>query len=323
MTVHIISVGLSMLCRLTDPARLEQAGLTQDQVKTIGRARPQDVISQFSSDARGDRASAWLVSAFCDLTDARHDEQAAARLATVADAVKPKHWTARMSAELQTFGRVQGATIPVRPADTVVLVCSDTVDGLVAGLWNAAGLSGGDLTRVSYLPDPADEPGQVRGRVLLVRVKHLDASSERGFSQAMKGLGTLGRALLDSPEVGKSDAFRFYLSGGFKAAIPYLIGLAEGVRSAGGDREVNAYVLHETGRSDAIRLPLRRMTRESVASELDHFDEDTGTSPPFRGARLLYGYAYEDDGEGYKLTPFGEGLRALFPDAYEKINPSR
>jgi hypothetical protein len=323
MTVHVISVGLSLLDKLTDPDRLGKVGLSPDQVKAIETAHPQDVISQAGAGASGDQASAWLASVLSSPADSRHDQEAAKRLTTLTRALQPGQWSAKISAELETFSRVPGATVPLRPADTVVLVCSDTLAGLVAGLWNAAALSGGDLTRVSYLPDPADKPSHTHGKVLMVRVKHLDASSQSGFSEAMKGLGTLGRDLLDSPEIGPADPFRFYLSGGFKAAIPYLIGLAEGVRSVGGGREVDAFVLHETGGSGAIRLPLRRMIWQSVADELTDFDRVTGKSRRSPTPGLLYGYAYEKEGGGYKLTPFGEGLCALFPAAHEKINPSR
>jgi len=167
------------------------------------------------------------------------------------------------------------------------------------------------------------EPGEGalggRYRGAGARVKGLDAAWESGFRDAMKGLGTLGRRLLDSPDIGQDDGYRFYLSGGFKAAIPYLIGLAEGMRSAGGNREVDAYVLHETGGAGAIRLPLRRMIAAQVAEELSLFDEDTGLSKQLPKPALLNGYAYECDGISFRLTPFGVGLRALFPLPPEQL----
>ena len=56
-----------------------------------------------------------------------------------------------------------------------------------------------------------------------------DAADETGFRRAMAGLGLLARRIFESGQLVKGEEFRFYLSGGFKAAIPYLIGLAEAV----------------------------------------------------------------------------------------------
>ena len=138
----------------------------------------------------------------------------------------------------------------------------------------------------------------------------------------MDGLGTLGRNLLRSGELTGGEAFRFYLSGGFKAAIPYLIGLAEGLRSVDLSHPVDAFVQHETAGPGAppIRLPLRRLIAAQVEEELAGYDS-SGVRKGVPGAALLTGYAYEVSGNGKKctLTAFGEGLRALFgvpPEGY-------
>lgn len=321
MTIHVISVGLSVLDSLCDQDRLDRLGMSPDLIKAIGRARPHEALAHLGARPGGGQASAWLAGTLAAAADPLHDPRSAEAFAALAGAVKPGQWDAGISAELETLGKVEGATMPLRAADTAVLVCTDTAPGLLAGAWNAAALAGGDLGRVSYLPDPRQRLGEVRGRVLLVRVEGLDARSERGFAEAMAGLGALARNLLDSPQVGDDDPVRFYLSGGFKAAIPYLIGLAEGVRSADPGREVNAYVRHETGRSGAIRLPLRRMIARRVREELGYFDEQTGACDQVPEPRLLEGYAYERVSGRYQLTPFGKGLLALFPRLSEHISP--
>ena len=149
----------------------------------------------------------------------------------------------------------------------------------------------------------------------------------------MGGLGQLALRILRVREAQKGEEFRFYLSGGFKAAIPYLIGLAEAVRSIDQTRlrslgvehlmpddgpfPVQAFVLHETAGHAAppIRLPLRRLIAAAVRQELTGFDE-RGRRSGRPGSGLLEGYAYEASGrprnEIYELTAFGEGLRALF-----------
>jgi hypothetical protein len=126
----------------------------------------------------------------------------------------------------------------------------------------------------------------------------------------MRGLGTLGPSLRYGVARGR-EPFRCYLSGGFKAAIPYLIGLAEGLRSLPGSGQVDAIVLHEITERDPIQLPLRRMEPGMVRDELSGFDADgLGYREP---EGFLEGYAYERFGSRcWQLTAFGEGLRALF-----------
>lgn len=300
-----------MLDTFTSGERLKK--LPADVAKAISRERPQDVLVDAQAAENGEVASDWLAGV---LTSGNLPDS---QFAAMVKAIQPGIWPARVSAELDTFSRVKDAAIPLLATDTAVLVCSDTPDGILAGLWNATALAGADLERIRYLPDPVGPLGDVRGKALVVRVKGLDASSESGFRKAMSGLGSLGRHLLDSPAVGQADAFRFYLSGGFKAAIPYLIGLAEGLRSASGKREVDAYVLHETGRSAAIRLPLRRMIAAQVAEELSGFEGQPAIRKDRPQPALLYGYAYDLKGKSYELTPFGEGLRALFALPHERL----
>ena len=183
--------------------------------------------------------------------------------------------------------------------------------GLLAGLWNAAALVNGELGDVRYVADPAQLPPDPRGKAVFLRVPGLDAGREEGFRRAMRGLGVFGRGLLDSGQLTDEEPFRFYLSGGFKAAIPYLIGLAEGLESLPEAGPVDAYVLHDSGRKyPPIPLPLRRIAPERVQSELKNLSEQpSGTVPP---SKYLDGYAYLSTPDGWVLTPFGTGLKALF-----------
>ncbi|HET9894937.1 MAG TPA: hypothetical protein VFQ44_08370 [Streptosporangiaceae bacterium] len=329
MAVHVISVGLSLFRSLEDPDKLTALGQKPELIKAIGQASPREllktagVLRAAAPGKAGEAVSDWLSGALARPAEQRRDHQAADLLAATAAAIKPEQWTARISAELDTFDRARRATIPLGKKDTAVLVCTDTAEDLLAGLWNAVALSGGArfLSRIRYLPDPPAQLGSVRNAVLLTRIRYLDASSDSGFARAMRGLGTLGRALLDAGDVDPGDPFLFYLSGGYKAAIPYLIGLAEGVRSAAPDREVEAFVLHETSEARAIRLPLRRMPADCVWEELREFDDRTGICHgEIPEPRTLEGYAYEKDTrKTFRLTPFGEGLRTLFPRLHEQI----
>jgi hypothetical protein len=183
---------------------------------------------------------------------------------------------------------------------------------LRAGLWNAAALVDGDLARIRYAADPQQATPPAVGQVLIVRVPGMDAGTQAGFVQAMRGLGRLAKRLLDRAHPPAPEALRCYLSGGYKAAIPYLIGLVEWIWSAGWDGDVEAFVLHET--TDAlIPLPLRRIPRD-LAVEALSTGWDTAGAHASHPHPALTGYAYDWDAvhQVWKLTPFGEGMREVF-----------
>lgn len=330
MTVNVISVGVSVLDALADPDdKIGNAGLAG----AVRRAAPAGLFTREGigkDDRRG--ASDWLAAAL-DIGDSRRRDT----LAEVAAAARPAEWPLDISAETETLGHVDRTSeSPFGSADIAVLICSDTPRGLLAGVWNALKVTGGDLNRVRYIPDAAARGATfngLRGCAVLVRVPGMDAADSKGFGKAMSALGFLARRLFASGNLAKAEEFRFYLSGGFKAAIPYLVGMAEAVRSvdvdllkrlgkahlmpATGPWPVSAFILHEDAEPNApaIRLPLRRLVAESVRKELTGWETGQRTGKPDWG--LLEGYAYEvTDGapgrETYELTAFGTGLRALF-----------
>lgn len=310
MTVHLISVGDSLLDHLEEPWLYFTDRARADKI--VG-GEPWLLLRKADAHRSSADASAWLTAALAPPADPAHSSQAAKLLTERAATVSPELWPAHLSAELNTFAQVPGVQHPLSRQDIAILICSDTSKGLLAGLWNAAALTGGDLDRVRYSPAPDKVPADLRGNAWFVRVPGLETGREAGFREVMRGLGLLGRNLLDSGEVPPDEPIRFYLSGGFKASIPYLIGLAEGLRSLSPKRDLEAYVLHELTKTSAIRLPLRRLVANVVRSDLDSFKDDgIRDSKPQPG--LLEGYAYEygNDVRKWRLTAFGEGLRALF-----------
>jgi hypothetical protein len=300
MTIYVISVGISIWDNLRDRRCLEG-----DTARAVARAKPWDLLDQNT-----ERARHWLCGALAPQGSGARDADRACKLAEITERITPHCWPARVSAELDTFNRDPNAGRPLPTTDLAVLVSSDTATGLAAGLWNALALVGGDPNRVRYLDDPSGPAGGLLGHALLVRVPGMDTGTERGFRQAMRGLGSLGHSLRQDKQL-REQPFRFYLSGGFKAAIPYLIGLAEGLRSLEDAGEVDAFVLHELTESGPIRLPLRRIATKLVKDELDGFDA-SGIRTQALEKSFLEGYAYEKDGSKWRLTPFGEGLRTLF-----------
>lgn len=307
MTVHLVSVGITVLEFLADPHH-HLGPAYEDLAETIQASRAERVIAE-QIDPDNQAASRWLAERLDMPTGERGP------LAELVRRIQPQRWPAKVSAELETFTRA-GASYPLSRNDIAVLLATDTIRGLTAALWNAVALTAGDLAYVRYVATPAEMLEGFRGCAVVVRVPGLDARTRRGFRIAMGGLGRLGRNLIGSAgEEGVSNAgesFRFYLSGGFKAAIPYLIGLAEALRSLEGAHPVEAFVLHETTDADPIPFPLRRLPAELVRSELAGFDLE-GRHSQEPKSDLLEGYAYEQvGGGGWELTAFGEGLRELF-----------
>jgi hypothetical protein len=314
VTIHVISVGVNLLDRfLAAPWSWPAFNDRHPEVAAAieQRLHPDRFLAVHAGGGSegGEGLSAWLASCLgTPPASARNREE----LAEVAKAVRPELWPPRVSAELDTFARAGGSgSSKLSSQDVAVLVATDTPQGLVAALWNAVALAGGRLDRVRYLSAPGQPVDAARGCAVVARVPGLDARHERDFVKAMRGFGALGRNLLDRVARNGEEPFRFYLSGGFKAAIPYLIGLAEGLRSVNEAGPVDAWVLHETTASDAIRLPLRRMSATVARQEVSGFDQEGRRRR--KPKLLLDGYAYEQVADGeWQLTAFGEGLRVLF-----------
>ena len=336
MTVHLISVGKSVIDALEKPReKLKDTSFRQQ----IANAHLADLMAPEVTHAhQGQIASDWLAGALAVPGTAAYDQVKADRLVEAVKKAEPHRWPADFCAEIQTFAGMPGARRPLPAGDIAVLVCSDTPVGLLAGVWNALVLTDGTLSRVLYLADPASSGqrlSEARGRVVIARVPGMDAGDEQGFRDAMGALGGLARDLFKHGGLEHAEKFQFCLSGGYKAAIPYLIGMAEAVRSidewrlkelgvAGlmpEDRApypVDAYVLHEDapeGR-DPIRLPLRHLIASAVRKELAGFGDDgVRREKGIPGAGVLEGYAYTAKGpsgrEICELTAFGAGLQAL------------
>ncbi len=320
MTVHVVSVGVNLLERFfVDPAGLgDQSDAGWAAAEAIDSRQPGALLSRLVDRDR-EAASRLLTQWFGP------DVAVPAEVRQLVGAVRPDLWPPKASAELDTFDRAARSRF-VSDDDIAVLLASDTMTGMTAAVWNAIALTEGGLDRVRYLASTEESPAGTRGRVVIVRTAGLDASSPQGFRDAMGGLGVLGRGLLRTV-TRRAEPFRFYLSGGFKAAIPYLIGLAEGLRSLPPDTAqlrppgtVEAFVLHESAdaKEDPIRLPLRRMPPDLVQSALDGFDaRGRRTTPPHD---VFDGYLYEQVGRReWALTAFGEGIQALFPRTPEAL----
>ncbi|MEU1900653.1 hypothetical protein ABZ512_19945 [Nocardiopsis dassonvillei] len=315
-TVHLITVGVSLF----DNLQVKRTELRKTIEDSGLCARVASASTEFHDPDRetGDRAEdAGKASAWLRAVTSPDSGQERKDLEDLLERVEPRMWPARISAELSTLAARNPHTnsLELPDHDTALLVSSDTAKGLRAALFNAVVLAGGDLNRVRYLAEPLSQVHEERGKVVVVRLPGLDAGDSKGFVEAMRGLGSLGQGVDRILEEAGDTAF-FHLSGGFKAALPFLLGLGEALRSLRGKSRVRAFALHELSRDLlSIELPLRSFSSRLLREEIAGAAED-GTLPPRPAGRApLLGFAYEtdEDGRTLKLTPFGHALRELLP----------
>ncbi|WP_017593830.1 hypothetical protein [Nocardiopsis potens] len=312
-TVHLVSVGVSLFDNLQRGRQelIDGLGIDRALAKRIRAAEKElrDPESEGFPAEESAKQAAWLREVTAPGSGTERQ-----RLEKLLKEIEPENWPARASAELTALAvHRSGSGIP--PADTVVLLASDTGRGLRAALFNAAALAGGDLKRVRYLHDPSDEIAAMRGDIVIARLPGLDVGNDEGFTEAMRGLGDIGRGVDRLLRPGDTEA-ALHLSGGFKAALPFLLGLGEALRSLRGPTKVKAYAVHELDPDQrAVELPLRHLPATLLEKQL----ADAGDNGYFRKAppddQPLDGFAYEqdDDGVNWRLTPFGHALRRLFP----------
>ena len=318
MTVHIISTGLSILGFFRLPTSTKYSKAEIPDAALVGKAWTEN---RLHCPATQERLEQDLESAFgVDSGDNSPQRDAFRR---TAEELHAAVWPTipKVSAEFDTLRVAEDRG----SSDVHVFIASHTPDGLTAAVWNAIAVAGGDVDRIVFLPD-LDVATRWRrsadSNVLIIQLKGMDAVTAAGFHEPMRVLGLLGRMLVgDRPRglenlASEDEKVMFQLSGGYKAAIPYLLALAEWVRSVG-TREVQAVVRFEDAEDDRrILLPLRRFDIDDVRDELAEFDGD-GLRETDNGLRLLDGYAYEPGSRGDRLTGFGTGMKAMFGDAEE------
>lgn len=283
MKIHLISVGVSLFDNLA--TRSDYRRHVKAASEVLGR------------DVEAVRESLRVALTMSD--DPIHQ-----KITDLVALLQPASWSSGLSAELQSFDG------HLHDDELAVLVCSDTADGLTAGLWNALGLVGGDINRIKYIDDAHTWFKRTSGQVNIARIPGMHIGSDSGFREAMRAMGSLGRTLV-CKKPGDSTHFHVHchLSGGYKAAIPCLIGLAEGLNGLN-HVTVRATVRHETNPTEEITIPLRRLPSDLVEKELGGPPKDESGNFTPRSDRFE-GYLYEKHGRTCQLTPFGEGLCAL------------
>lgn len=310
MTIHLVTVGTTVRRYLVErgrPEGLVGGGELRDaEWLRVDRHRPDTVADLFQGLSAGDG-------------DRRSRAAEAVRAGEVAE------WPGDASAESGTISACCDEA-RVRPRDAVVLLLTDTVEGMLSGFWVAAHLLEAtnqdafeDLRFLDDVPtsdvDLDAQAFHARGHVLAVRVRDLQMTHPDDARLAMHRLGLVGRLVHRS--LAEHEDVIVHLSGGYKATLPFLLGIAEGLHSLlPGERgpRVRAVVAHEDGRGRTIAVPLRRLDLDAVRRELGGFDANkTRTRPE---PEYLAGYAYDAlpgtrGRDRWELTPYGAGLVSL------------
>ncbi|WP_017580429.1 hypothetical protein [Nocardiopsis valliformis] len=317
VTVHVATVGISLLDNVITnwSTRIQEVVGDADLAQDIfdNRMRIHDVRGELlDPEGEANRVSERLVKETSDQGQAREE------LESLVQEICPDQWPRSISAELTSLAanRRGDHQIPVggNNDETVLLIASDTGPGLRAALFNALAMTGGDVDRVDYLPTMGSPLTLGPGRVAIVRLPGLDAEDTDRFLGAMRRLGALGphfEELLRNPE----STCRFHLTGGFRVAMPFLLGFAEALRSLYGGR-ITAHAQYEfSALPRSIELPLSSPRTDALNGRLagsrddGYFEDD----PP--GDAVWEGFAYEylPEESRWRLTPFGMALRELVP----------
>ncbi|MFV2194988.1 hypothetical protein [Nocardiopsis sp. LOL_012] len=318
VTVHVATVGLSLFDTLLADSeeRIEDAVGDYDLAEEIHRARDRIHDPNYELPDRkdeADRVSDRLVKeTSSDSGEAREE------LEDLLTAIRPDKWPSHISAELASLAADPAkASHRVGENETVLLIASDTGRGLRAALFNALAMTGGKVDRVDYLPEPEGRVETGPGRVAIVRLPGLDAEQDKDFLGAMERLGEFGGQIKNLMADPRSTC-RFHLSGGFRVALPFLLGFAQALRSLYGTR-VTAHAQYEFSTPPRlIELPLSSPRSDDLRGKLARFGKDgyfTGKGRPSQDA-VWSGFAYEwiKDQCLWRLTPFGMALLKLAPE---------
>ncbi|MBE3002173.1 hypothetical protein IDM40_26240 [Nocardiopsis sp. HNM0947] len=223
------------------------------------------------------------------------------------------NYNTRMSAEIDAL---RAHDIDLDNDDLVLLLASDSTQGLANAIWNALILARGDHKRVWYrdsLNHVTPDAG-ARQQVVIMRIPHLDVETNSQFQSALESLTDLAELIQghgvpdDENPVRDGDELVFHITGGYRSTLPYLIAIAEWLRSL--RSEVSAQLLPKKG-GETMSLPLRKLDPNDVKDELSAF---AGGSWSRKGpqTRMLLGYAYTKTRGGFELNELGKCMRTLF-----------
>jgi hypothetical protein len=322
VTIHLITVGNSIRTKLAERFSTEPdlaSGKDLHDAALLGLEDPDpdpDEVAEFLSLVASRDDTDGVRTARATAESAWHRLQAFG-------GGEASGWESTISAESSSLiADNENGWHSVTDRDLFVLLTSQTSDGMLAAFWNALHLAGShdplsllDFGGVGEVANGLSERHRVRIQV----IRHLDLRNPQRFPDAMRHLAQFARAAL--VERGAGENVVVHLSGGYKATIPFLIGIAEGMRSVqiperSPVANVRAVVVHEDsfadGRPEGVPIPLRTLVEDDLRTELAPFHEGRARISTLEGSTSLLGYAYVEEASGwYKLTEFGHGLRVF------------
>ena len=240
------------------------------------------------------------------------------RAASAADSSMAAEWTSVSAlADESRYGAVDG--------QAYVFIASDSDDGLRAATLVAARYR--HIT-IRYLHEPLTVgcPPVDPGDVYVCRIPDLDLGARQPTSTTWRSLGAVGRLVAETAEQtggGEWNVVVVHLSGGYKAMIPYLMVLAEGIHSRLRDVElgpghrpkIRAVAIHDpsAGRDSTtsrivIEIPVRAIVGDLLTdakrlAALTRPDSDIVGADAPKDLRGLF--IERVDGRSYRLTAAG------------------
>jgi hypothetical protein len=198
--------------------------------------------------------------------------------------------------------------------EAYVFLATDTDDGVCAATLVAARYQ---HTTVHYLHEPLAARRRVLepGDVYLCRIPDLDLGTIKPTSTTWRSLGAAGRLVADTARQAGWQVI-VHLSGGYKAMIPYLMVLAEGIHSVLCDvplgeaspSQIRAVALHESsvrsGKPVVIDVAVR-------AVRGDLFDDVKELAAATRSGGESVGAGVADDLLGLLIEEASEQTRTL------------
>lgn len=151
-------------------------------------------------------------------------------------------------------------------AESYLFLASDTDKGLRAATFLAVGH---DPRSVHYVPEPLDHGGQwiLPEQAWICRIPRLDLGTTGPTGHTWRSLGAAGRLVANTVEQDPRNwTVMVHFSGGYKAIVPYVMILAEAIRSRLRtlDMPVRAVALHESsvrlGNALAVEVPVRHLS---------------------------------------------------------------
>lgn len=301
--MHVLPVGRSLLGRVdTDPGLVAlRSVLRPGSFDVAGNPRQKVAVELARLAGAGTPGTGLL-----DLHDVFPDE--AQRAAVRCD--NPKlcaEWTSVAVARLRA-AEVDSAA---------VLIASDTDDGLRSAIM----VAGQYTERVTYVPEPLDardmriEPGEV----YVFRIPRMnlgtDKPDEQPDDRTWLSLGTVGHVIARTARQATVTPWSvlLHLTGGYKAMMPYLLVMAEGIQSVFQDAHntpdgraptLRAVSVHEheqqtpVARLRQVELPIRWVEGHPLKDLHDIADHTANNLSIFNGRWPAYRGQWITEGGG-------------------------